>query len=267
MCEITVDLPYGLAERMRALVAENTFFSAKQRRLLVEPLICSWHPPVIEGEVTPCQFLADSDVDIFFSLRQPPVTPDMFLSLDVQVKANAFEDAHRAYFWWEFEKLPEVVVDIATTLNGTEIDAKIQRYARMGIAYHVIFDPFCVLSSEKLRVHELTMGGRRYRRRPDFELPEVGLTMQLWRGEFEDVEAEWLRWCDAGGNIIPTGAEGQRSATERANAEAQRANAEAERANAEAQRASAEATARQRVEAELENLRAELQRLKKSREV
>ncbi len=241
MPENEIELPYDLIALARTLVTENTFFSTKQRRLLVEPLYSSWHPPALEKEAEPRQFLADSDVGIFSSPHQPPVAPDMFLSFDVQANADYFEHEHRAYFVWEFEKFPEVVAEVVSNRKGKEMDTKMQRYARTGILYYVVFDPFTVLSDEKLRVHELTLGGRRYRRRPDFELPEVGLTMQLWRGEFEDVEAEWLRWCDAAGNLIPTGAE---------------------RANTEAERANTEAAARQRAEAELETLRAELQRLK-----
>lgn len=267
MLETVFDLPYDLRERMRNLVTEDdvpvdNLFSAKQRRLLVEPLYSSWHPPQIgegaEEETEPRHFLADSDVGIFSSLNQPPVAPDMFLSFDVQPNEDYFQNEHRAYFAWEFEKYPEVVVEVVSNRKGKEMDAKMQRYARMRILYYVVFDPFCVLSDEKVRVHELTLGGRRYRRRPDFELPEVGLTMQLWRGVFEDVEAEWLRWCDAEGNLILTGAE-------RANAEANRANTEARRANAEAKRAESEAKRANQAEAELEKLRAELQRLKKSK--
>jgi Uma2 family endonuclease len=263
MHETAIELPYDLRELTRNLVTEDdvpvdNLFSAKQRRLLVEPLYSSWHPPALEGETEPRHFLADSDVGIFSSLHQPPVAPDMFLSFDVQADADYFENEHRAYFMWVFEKGPEVVVEVVSNRKGKEMDSKMQRYARMGILYYVVFDPFCVLSQEKVRVHELTLGGRRYRRRPDFELPEIGLTMQLWRGEFEDVEAEWLRWCDADGRLIATGAEGQRRATQRAEAEAQRAEAAAQRADAEAQRANA-------AEAELARLRAELQRLKKPR--
>ena len=277
MQETLVELPYDLNALTRSLVTEDdqpvdNLFSAKQRRLLVEPLYSSWQPPALEDaaeSAAPRQFLADSDVGIFSSPHQPPVAPDMFLSFDVQANADYFANEHRAYFVWEFEKFPEIVAEVVSNRKGKEMDAKMQRYARMGILYYVVFDPFTVLSDEKLRVHELTLGGRRYRRRPDFELPEVGLTLQLWRGEFEDVEAEWLRWCDADGYLIPTGAERANTEAERANTEAKRANTEAvraiteaERANAEAERANTEAAARRRAEAELETLRAELQRLK-----
>jgi Uma2 family endonuclease len=245
MPETLLDLPYDLAAITRNLVTEDevpvdNLFSAKQRRLLVEPLYSSWQPPAAENSTEPRIFLVDSDVGIFSSPRQPPIAPDMFLSLDVEPNPEYFSNQHRAYFVWEFDKVPEVALEIVSNRKGNEMDAKMQRYARLGIAYYIVFDPYLCLRGEVLQVLELTLGGRRYHRRQDFQLPELGLSLQLWRGEFEGTEAEWLRWCDANGKLIPTGAE-------RAEAEAQRANTEAQRAD--------------RAEAELEQLRAELQRL------
>ncbi len=245
MPETVIDLPYDLAEITRNLVTEDdvpvdNLFSAKQRRLLVEPLYSSWQPPAVEGSTAPRIFLADSDVGIFSSPHQPPIAPDMFLSLDVEPNPEYFSHQHRAYFMWEFDKAPEVALEIVSNRKGNEMDAKIQRYARIGIDYEVIFDPQLFLSSETLKIYELNFASRRYNYRSDFLLPELGLRLQLWCGEFEGTEAAWLRWCDANGNLIPT---------------------EAERADAEAERAESEAAARQRAEAELERLRAELQRL------
>jgi hypothetical protein len=48
-------------------------------------------------------------------------------------------------------------------------------------------------------------------------LAPIGLGLTLWEGQFEeDVTRLWLRWCDREGNVIPTGAEGQAMATQRA---------------------------------------------------
>ncbi len=235
MLEPVIELPYDLRELTRNLVTEDdvpvdNLFSAKQRRLLVEPLYSSWQPPATEEDQVPRVFLADSDVGIFISPYQPPLAPDMFLSLDVAPNPAYLADEHRSYFVWEYGKAPEVAIEIVSNRKGKEMDEKFQRYARMGIGYYVVFDPFRVLREEPLLVHEVIFGGRRYRRRPDFALPELQLSLQLWQGEFEGMTDEWLRWCDANGNLIPTGAE---------------------RAN--------------QAEAELEKLRAELQRLKKSK--
>jgi hypothetical protein len=31
--------------------------------------------------------------------------------------------------------------------------------------------------------------------------------LRLWHGEYENVEATWLRWCDERGNLLATGEE------------------------------------------------------------
>ncbi len=81
-------------------------FSEKQQRLLVEPLISSWKP----GR----PFVAAANVGVFNAINQPPIVPDMFLSLDVQVADDLWEKKNRSYFIWEFGKIPEIVVEIVS---------------------------------------------------------------------------------------------------------------------------------------------------------
>jgi len=94
--------------------------------------------------------------------------------------------------------------------------------------------PLRLLSEDEVRVYERGFG-RRYRLRNNHQLPEVGLSLTLWSGMFEDLEDTWLRWCDLEGHSIPTGEETSAVAEERA-------------ATAE-ERAEREATARQEAEA------------------
>ncbi len=75
-------------------------------------------------------------------------------------------------------------------------------------AYYVIYDPDEFLSEEPLRIYELR--GRSYERITAQPLPEVGLSLSLWQGAFEGSFDTWLRWSDAQGNPVPTGAEGRR---------------------------------------------------------
>jgi Uma2 family endonuclease len=227
---------YDLKTMVANLVTEDSepvdnVFSEKERRLLVEPLTTSWCPVDAEtGE--PRTFFAASDVGVFNSVHQPPIVPDMFLSLDVELPENPDFSVFRSYFIWEFGKVPDVALEIVSNTKGGEISNKKNRYAQLGVQYYVVHDPFGSLSDERLRVFELGFG-KRYRQREDFSLPDVGLSLALWRGEFEGFNEEWLRWCDAEGNLILTGKE--------------RADFEAERAN--------------QAESEIEKLRAEILRL------
>ncbi|MBI1764623.1 MAG: Uma2 family endonuclease [Acidobacteria bacterium] len=230
---------YDFAELVSNLVTEDdtpvdNLYAAKQQRLLVEPIYNAWTPPPAEeaeGEesAAPRTFLADANVGLFFSVHEPPLVPDMFLSLDVRVNPEWIAKEHRSYFFWEFGKPPEVVVEVVSNQVGGELTHKLRRYAQMDITYYVVFDPFRELSAEPLRVYERGFG-KRYRLRPDFQLPELGLQLTIWHGAYEAWEEDWLRWCDATGQVIPTGAESHQQQAQFAKQETERATREAERA-------------------------------------
>lgn len=178
--------------------------SAKQQRLLVEPLYSA--TPI------PAPFLADANVGLFYAIRQPPIVPDVFLSLGIQAPSDWSRKENRSYFFWEFGKPPEVVIEIVSNREGQELTRKLQDYAQIGIAYYVVFDPLRqiqapeLMNGELLKVFGLTVG--RYRDIPKpFWLETVGLGLTLWEGGFEQVPGLWLRWCDQRGMVIPTGAE------------------------------------------------------------
>jgi Uma2 family endonuclease len=234
----------------------DNLISAKQQRLLVESLYSSWQPPAGEHSDEPRPFLADANVGIFYARYQPPIEPDVFVSLDVEVNPEWLADEHRTYFVWEFGKAPEIAIEIVSNRVGGELTKKSDRYARLGIIYYAVFNPFHELGDETLHVYELFMG-RRYRLRDDQALPELNLSLTLWPGKFEGVDGEWLRWRDAEGNLLLTGKESSIL-------EAARANQEAVRADQEAVRADQEAAARQRAEDEIARLREELRRLQQS---
>ncbi len=202
--------------------------SAKQQRLLVESLYSSWRAER--------PFVADVNVGIFTTTREPPIVPDMFLSLDVELAEDWWAKEHRSYFIWEFGKPPDVVVEIVSNKEGRETGKKLQIYARMGVRYYVIYDPQLLVQAQALQVYELHVG--EYLMRPDYLLPKVGLELTLWDGEFEAKHEQWLRWCELDGGLIPTGAE--RAQQERVRAEQEHARAEQEHARAEQEHARAE---------------------------
>ena len=182
----------------------DNFQSAKQQRLLVEPLYTSWSPGA--------PFIADSNIGLFYALKQDPLVPDAFLSLNLQMPTDWSQKQNRSYFVWEFGKVPEVCIEIVSNRKGNELDSKKDDYARIGIAYYVVFDPLQQLQREDelngklLKVWALTAG--QYVEMPEpFWLQTVGLGLTVCAGEFEKQETTWLRWCDQNGRVIPTGAE------------------------------------------------------------
>ena len=208
--------------------------SEKQQRLLTEPLYSSWAGP--GGGRT---FLAAANVGVFPEPRNPAIVPDVFLSLDVQVADNFWDKRHRSYFVWEFGKPPDLVVEIVSNQKGNEVGSKRLRYARMGVGYYVIYDPFHRLMRDDLRVYRLS--GGRYERQESPRFPELRLGMRLWEGEFEGVWwSGWLRWTDEHDVLIPMGKERAEHAEHLVAEESRRAKQESRRAEEEHQRAEQE---------------------------
>ncbi|EGJ32039.1 MULTISPECIES: hypothetical protein [unclassified Moorena] len=47
-------------------------------------------------------------------------------------------------------------------------------------------------------------------------MPELGLSLGLWRGSFRDIPRLWLRWITLKGNLIPLASEELAQAKQRA---------------------------------------------------
>jgi len=225
----------------------DNFFSEKQQRLLTEPLYSAR-----AAERLGRSLLAAANVGVFYGEGQPAIVPDALVSLDVELAADLWPKPNRSYFIWRFGKPPDAVVEIVSNREGGELARKRERYAHLGVAYYVVFDPQRLLGEEILQCYELR--GRTYAPCAGGWLGDVGLGVRLWEGEYEGMTAVWLRWCDREGNVIPTGAE--LAEAERARAEEAQRRAEAERARAEEaqRRAEAERARAERLAARLRAL-------------
>jgi len=186
--------------------------------LLAETLYTGWTPPPNEeypqgGRV----FWGAANVGLFPVVRNPAIVPDVFLSLDVAPPENWHKT--KSYFFWEFGKAPDVVIEIVSNIKGGELGGKKYDYARLKVTYYVVFDPQQLLKEGLLQVFELRRG--KFKRLKSSYLPEVGLGLTLWYGEYETKEDTYLRWCDQEGNLLPTGKELAIREAERADQEAE----------------------------------------------
>jgi Uma2 family endonuclease len=238
-----IGIPPEAMPRVNDLITEDdtpvdNIFSAKQQRLLVEPLYTTW-----QGGTAKQSFIADANVGLFAFDQNPAVVPDSFLSVDVKLPSDIWRKKHRSYFFWLYGKPPEIVVEVVSNSEGGEDSDKLAIYARMRIAYYVVFDPLDQLKKGLLRVYMLQATQYELSERRWF--PEVGLGLMLWEGEYESWSTTWLRWCDEQGVVIPTGAElvaltQQEAKQKRAQAAQAQAEAEQAQAVAEQERARAE---------------------------
>jgi Uma2 family endonuclease len=218
----------------------------KQMRLLTEPLYGSWQ--------TERPFLAMANVGLFHETKQTPVVPDVMLSLDVSLPPDWTEHKkHLSYFIWERGKGPDVVIEIISDKRGGERSTKMDHYASIRIPFYAVFDTEHQIQDQDLSVFVLVGDGYEPMTVPVF-FKKLGIGLTLWTGSFEGVETQWLRWADATGAVIPTGAE-------RANAEKVRADAEKVRANAEKVRADEEKMRADAAEARAADLEAKLKAL------
>lgn len=242
------EIPPEFLPRVDDLITEDdtpvdNIFSAKQQRLLVEPLYSSW-----QGGTAQRLFIADANVGLFAADHQLPLVPDGFLSMDVKLPQNLWLKKHRSYFFWLYGKPPEVVIEVVSNKKGGELDSKLEDYAWMRIFYYVVFDPEEQLGSGKLRIFALNPGG--YQEITSFWLPELGVGLTLWQGEYETINAVWLRWCDAEGNVIPTGGERARQEAAARQAAEEQARQEAAARQEAQEQARQEAAARRAAQAQ-----------------
>ncbi len=177
----------------------DAILAERQHHLLVETLYASWQGPGPGRD-----FLALTNVGLFYAPKDPPIVPDVMVTLDRRPAADMSEKKNRSYFLWVVGKQPDVVVEVVSNNEGGEDDHKLRVYAQLDIRYYVIHDPLEYLG-EVLRIMELKDGT--YELLEGNWLAGVNLGLTLWPGTYEGVTATWLRWCDADGKILPTGAE------------------------------------------------------------
>jgi hypothetical protein len=96
----------------------DNFPSEKNRRLLTEPLYSSWSGPPAGEDGKRRPFVAAANVGLFAAVKEPPLVPDVFLSLDVEIREEWWSKENRSYFFWEMGKPPDVVVEIVSNQEG-----------------------------------------------------------------------------------------------------------------------------------------------------
>lgn len=191
--------------------------------------------------VAPDQFMTAMDLYLYYDWKNTLwyKRPDWFAVVGVP-RLHPQSGFRYSYVTWEEGVPPLIVVELLS--DGTEKEdlgltvrdadgppVKWDVYERiLGIPYYAVFSR----DTDELRFFVLKNG--KYIEVKDHDgrlwIPEAGLFLGLWRGDYKWHDREWLRWCDADGNWIPTG-------EERAEQEYQRAEqttrlARQERANA-----------------------------------
>ncbi len=171
----------------------------------------TFYPP---GYPTDQVFVA-SDLNLYYDPRHPNwyKRPDWFAVIGVP-RLYEQQDLRLSYVVWQEGVAPLIVIELLSP--GTEKEdlgqtlreinqppTKWEVYERvLRIPYYVVFSRYTSeLKAFKLdgsRYTELSLG------EPHLWIPDVMLGLGLWQGTYQGIEHEWLRWCDAAGNWIPT---------------------------------------------------------------
>jgi Uma2 family endonuclease len=171
------------------------------------------------------EILVASDLNLYYDPHYPLwyKRPDWFAVLGVPHLYEG-QDLRLSYVIWQEGVNPFIAVellspgtekeDLGQTLRDVEQPpTKWEVYERiLRIPYYVVFDRY----TSQLRVFKLD--GSRYveisLQDERFWIPEIGLGIGIWQGNYQGIEMSWLRWYDAK-NWILTPVELERRRSER----------------------------------------------------
>lgn len=148
-------------------------------------------------------FFVGGNMFVYFSPEQVRTYdfrgPDVFVVLDVPRRER------KRWVVWQEGKGPDVVIELLS--ESTALKDKTEKKEiyqnRLRVPEYFWFDPF----SGELAGFSLQQG-RYVPLEPDSEGQLTSQQLQLelvrWSGEFQGIEAEWLRWATLEGALLPT---------------------------------------------------------------
>jgi Uma2 family endonuclease len=197
------------------------------------------------------QFFTGTDLNLYYDVEHPLwyKRPDWFLVVGVS-RLYAGQDLRRSYVMWQERRSPFVVVELLSpgtekedlgiyaetepdTLESLQPQAsrelpslenpnglvskntpptKWEVYEQLlRVPYYIVFNRY----TNRVRFFKL-VGGQYLEQplvleNPRIWIPELGIGLSLWQGEFAGITRLWLRWYDAQNNWIPTDTEQERA--------------------------------------------------------
>lgn len=168
-----------------------------QMNLLVDSLEDAW--------ADRDDFFVAGNMGLYFSetqaLRNDFRAPDVFVVLGTERR-----ERKRWVVWEEGGRIPDVVIEL-TSPSTEQVDRgeKIRTYAELlRVSTYVIYDPF----SGRLDGFQLDSAARRFvplgkDARGFVEVAPLGLWLGVVQGVRRTIDAPWLRWFDARGEVLP----------------------------------------------------------------
>lgn len=140
------------------------------------------------------------NMGVYYDPKQPAIVPDGFLSVGVQRRKR--ERGRLSYVLWEEQHIPQLLLEVVSRTYGQEYEAKLLKYAQLGVMYYVVYNPdYWVRDKhDSFEIYRL-VNSEYVRQQGDCVwLPEIGLGIGRGQGSFEGWNQEWLYWYDREGN-------------------------------------------------------------------
>lgn len=196
-------------------------------------------PQLLRETFQPPQWSTDlvfttTDLNLYYDLSHPNwhKRPDWFAVIGVS-RLYEERDLRLSYVIWQEQASPFVVVELLSP--GTESEdlgqtvrpvgsppTKWQVYEQiLRVPYYIVFSRY----TDQLQAFRLTGGHYEpvelAERR--LSIPELELSLGLWRGNHQTIDRLWIRWLTAEGDLIPTPSERATTFQQQAAAAQQRA--------------------------------------------
>jgi Uma2 family endonuclease len=194
--------------------------------------------PVIERLHPDGNYLIAGDTGIYWRVTDEPLqgckVPDWYYVPGVpRVLDGTYR---RSYVMWQEHVHPLVLMEYVSGDGSEELDTTPET-GKFWVYEHVIQPRYYVIHDpdrERLQVFELV--DEEFRRMPAtaegrYRIAPLGVDLGIWKGEYQNCPAAWLRAWDWNGRLIPTLEEAAEQ--ERNRAEQERNRAEQERNRAE----------------------------------
>jgi len=160
-----------------------------------------------------------------------PVVPDAFLSLGVERKKDG--KSRRSYATWEEGGVvPILVLEMVSHRPRSEYGRKLALYTRLGVLYYLIYNPefWRRDGHQPFELYKLVKGRYQLQSAEPYWMPEVGLGIGRYQGEFGGLPREILTWYDADGHRHLSGEEKERQRAQQERAQAQQERERAQQA-------------------------------------
>jgi Uma2 family endonuclease len=201
-------------------------------------LPANWNPELVYSA---------ADLNLYYDLQHTQwyKRPDWFGVVGVP-KLYQNRDLRLSYVTWQEKSNPFVVVELLSPGTEAEDLGEVQRelnqpptkwdvYEKiLRIPYYVLFSRY----TNELQGYQLMGGHYEPMQFSDERLPmpELGLSLGLWQGAFQDIERLWLRWFTLEGELISVPVEEAALAKQEATLAKQEANEAKRRAEQFAER-------------------------------